>query len=61
MAPAIPTDRDLRLDLFRGLALWFILLPLFRAVGLPYNVVFDQLNVWLPRVHLECDFYHAGA
>lgn len=29
---------------------------LFRAVGLPYGVVFDELDIWLPRVHLECDF-----
>ena len=33
---------------------------LFRAVGLPYGVVFDELNIWLPRVHLECDFHRAG-
>ena len=33
---------------------------LFRAVGLPYGVVFDELNIWLPRVHLECDFHRAA-
>ena len=33
---------------------------LFRAVGLPYGVMFDQLDIWLPRVHLECDFRHAA-
>jgi acyl-CoA thioester hydrolase len=33
---------------------------LFRAVGLPYGKVFDELNVWLPRVHLECDFHRAA-
>jgi len=33
---------------------------LFRAVGLPYSVMFDQLDIWLPRVHLECDFRHAA-
>jgi len=33
---------------------------LFRAVGLPYSVMFDELDVWLPRVHLECDFRHAA-
>src|SRR5437588_4610199 len=32
---------------------------LFRAVGLPYGKVFDELNIWLPRVHLECDFLRA--
>src|SRR5258705_1893481 len=33
---------------------------LFRAVGLPYGVMFDELDIWLPRVHLECDFHHAA-
>jgi len=33
---------------------------LFRAAGLPYGVVFDQLGIWLPRVHLECDFLSAA-
>jgi YbgC/YbaW family acyl-CoA thioester hydrolase len=33
---------------------------LFRAVGLPYGVMFDQSDIWLPRVHLECDFLSAA-
>ena len=33
---------------------------LFRSVGLPYGVMFDELDVWLPRAHLECDFHHAA-
>ncbi len=33
---------------------------LFRSVGLHYGVMFDELDVWLPRVHLECDFRHAA-
>ena len=33
---------------------------LFRHVGLPYSRVFDDLEIWLPRVHLECDFYRAA-
>ena len=33
---------------------------LFRAVGLPYSVMFEELDVWLPRVHLECYFHHAA-
>ncbi len=33
---------------------------LFRAAGLPYGAVFDELNIWLPRVHLECDFHRAA-
>jgi YbgC/YbaW family acyl-CoA thioester hydrolase len=30
---------------------------LFRNVGLPYGVMFDESDIWLPRVHLECDFH----
>src|SRR6476659_6405467 len=33
---------------------------LFRTVGLPYGKVFDLLQIWLPRVHLECDFHRAA-
>src|SRR6476661_521754 len=33
---------------------------LFRTVGLPYGVMFDELDIWLPRVHLECDFHRAA-
>jgi YbgC/YbaW family acyl-CoA thioester hydrolase len=33
---------------------------LFRAVGLHYGVMFDDLQIWLPRVHLECDFHRAA-
>jgi acyl-CoA thioester hydrolase len=33
---------------------------LFRAVGLPYSVMFDELDVWLPRAHIECDFRQAA-
>jgi acyl-CoA thioester hydrolase len=33
---------------------------LFRSVGLPYSVMFDEIDVWLPRVHLECDFHRAA-
>ena len=33
---------------------------LFRTVGLPYGVAFDKLDIWLPRVHLECDFRRAA-
>ena len=33
---------------------------LFRAVGLPYSVMFEELDIGLPRVHLECDFHHAA-
>jgi YbgC/YbaW family acyl-CoA thioester hydrolase len=33
---------------------------LFRSVGMPYDKVFDELDIWLPRVHLECDFHRAA-
>ncbi len=28
----------------------------FRALGFPYDVIADQLGVWIARVHLECDY-----
>ncbi len=31
---------------------------MFRAGGAPYGEIFDRLDIWLPRVHLECDFKH---
>lgn len=33
---------------------------LFREVGLHYGTMFDELRIWLPRVHLECDFRRAA-
>ena len=33
---------------------------LFREVGLAYGNMFDELKIWLPRVHLECDFRRAA-
>ncbi len=33
---------------------------LFRAVGLSYGRMFDELDIWLPRAHLECDFQRAA-
>lgn len=30
---------------------------LFRAAGEPYHEVFDRYDVWLPRVHIESDFF----
>jgi YbgC/YbaW family acyl-CoA thioester hydrolase len=30
---------------------------LFRSCGLSYKTLFEELNVWLPRVHVECDFH----
>src|SRR5919206_840458 len=33
---------------------------LFRSVGLHYGTMFDEMKIWLPRVHLECDFRRAA-
>ena len=33
---------------------------LFRAAGLSYGHIFDELDIWLPRAHLECDFRRAA-
>src|ERR1700739_3609033 len=33
---------------------------LFRAAGLSYGAIFDKLDIWLPRGHLECDFHRAA-
>jgi YbgC/YbaW family acyl-CoA thioester hydrolase len=30
---------------------------LFRSCGLPYRRLFEELGIWLPRVHVECDFH----
>ena len=30
---------------------------LFRHCNLSYKVLFDELGIWLPRVHVECDFF----
>ena len=29
---------------------------LFRSCGLSYKTLFDEHGLWLPRVHVECDF-----
>src|SRR3954465_9194913 len=31
---------------------------LFRSCGLSYSRPFAELGIWLPRVHVECDFFH---
>lgn len=31
---------------------------LFRSCGLSYRYLIEQLGIWLPRVHVECDFFH---
>ena len=31
---------------------------LVRSCGLTYRRLFDEIGIWLPRVHVECDFRH---
>lgn len=31
---------------------------LFRSCGLSYKTLIDDIGIWLPRVHVECDFIH---
>lgn len=30
---------------------------LFRSCGLSYKAMIDEFGIWLPRVHVECDFF----
>ena len=30
---------------------------LFRTCGLSYKTLFDEIGIWLPRIHVECDFF----
>lgn len=30
---------------------------LFRSAGLSFGVLFDEVGIWLPRAHVECDFF----
>src|SRR5207253_10074477 len=56
-------DVDAARIIFYGAYIHFFELAeteLFRKVGLHYGTMFDELKIWLPRVHLECDFYHAA-
>lgn len=32
-------------------------MDLFRELGFPYRTIFDQYDIWLPRVRLEFDFH----
>lgn len=31
---------------------------LFRSCGLSYKTMFEEIGIWLPRVHVECNFFH---
>ena len=33
---------------------------MFRSLGFAYGRMFDELDVWLPRRHIECDFLIAA-
>jgi YbgC/YbaW family acyl-CoA thioester hydrolase len=30
---------------------------LFRSAGLAFGTMFNEIRIWLPRVHVECDFF----
>src|SRR5882762_5020317 len=31
---------------------------LFRSCGLAYRTLFEEIGIWLPRVRVECEFFH---
>lgn len=31
---------------------------MFREAGLPYRAFFEQMGIWLPRAHFDCDFLY---
>lgn len=33
---------------------------MFRSLGQSYGKLFDELDIWLPRRHIECDFLEAA-
>jgi len=56
-------DVDAARIIFYGAYIHFFELAeteLFREVGLDYGTMFDELKIWLPRVHLELDFHRAA-
>ena len=57
------SDVDIAGIIYFGAYVRFIELAemeLFRALGYPYGEMFQKLDIWLPRVHLDFDF-HAPA
>ena len=53
------SDVDIAGIIYFGAYVRFIELAeteLFRELGFPYARMFEQLDVWLPRVHLDFDF-----
>lgn len=54
------SDVDIAGIIYFGAYVRFIELAemeLFRDIGYPYGEMFERLNIWLPRVHLDFDFY----
>ena len=54
------SDVDIAGIIYFGAYVRFIELAeteLFRALGFPYARLFDDLDIWLPRVHLDFDFH----
>lgn len=57
------SDVDAAQIIFYGAYIRFLELAeseMFRAAGLTYSRMYDELQVWLPRVHIECDFESAA-
>ena len=53
------SDVDIAGIIYFGAYVRFIELAeteLFRELGFPFAKVFEQLDIWLPRVHLDFDF-----
>ncbi|PZR58987.1 MAG: hypothetical protein DLM50_02265 [Candidatus Meridianibacter frigidus] len=54
------SDVDIAGIIYFGAYVRFIELAeteLFRELGFPYAEMFERLKIWLPRVHLDFDFY----
>ncbi|MDP9018080.1 MAG: acyl-CoA thioesterase, partial [Candidatus Eremiobacteraeota bacterium] len=54
------SDVDIAGIIYFGAYVRFIELAeteLFRSLGFAYAKMFDQLDIWLPRVHLDFDFF----
>ena len=54
------SDVDIAGIIYFGAYVRFIELAeteLFRSLGFAYSKMFEQLDIWLPRVHLDFDFF----
>ena len=53
------SDADAAKIIFYGAYIRFFELAeseMFRSAGLTYSRMYDDLKIWLPRVHIQCDF-----